>query len=147
MSVALAFPLGYGGILGLLFVLRYRHGSERYLPKENVIDIAKLLLKAIENQIEQQNIKSKFYQAVLALLYLLRFRKTDPTFLLPGSDEAKAFVARIERIAEDGVGHVEEPKRERKIIEATEAIKNYIDYKPDYSVIVTFAEEADQERD
>ena len=138
-------PLQYSALTGLLFLLRYRKYTEELIAPEYAVKLCGWVLDAIEGQILQQNIKLKFRQAVLTLLYLFRIRRADPTFLYPGGREAMVLESKLKIISQAGQTHAKDEKSKNDISDVISSIIGYINYKPDHSIIATFNEEEARE--
>lgn len=140
-------PLSDQSISGLLFLLRYRRNSENALSASNAFNLCGLLVEEIAAEISEKNIKRKFYNGVLTLLYLLRVRRAVPSFLSPDSPAARDLIGKLDKIERDGYRHSRDADMKTKIKTAIEGIRGYVEYRPDHSLIASFLEEAEKPGD
>lgn len=107
-------PFPIESMRSLVRVLTYREYGWRSLDNDMARNFSSRAADAICIEVEHHNVKQKFFQCVLLILALLRFRIANPSFLDPG-DQTSVF-KRIENCLHKGVEIARNQNNNDKII-------------------------------
>jgi hypothetical protein len=108
-------------------VLRYREQAPSALTEESALGLAQLTLSLMEQEAQANKYAAKFFQSVLLLLYLLRFRKLNECF----SPQNASAMKRFERgmlLIQKSIDYFSTQKDHAKVGKSKAALKDFEDF-------------------
>ncbi|MFH0801894.1 MAG: hypothetical protein V2A78_05845, partial [bacterium] len=119
-------------------ILTLRENGQDALNEKTVDILLKAVLKVIEDYANKNKYKNKFFESIKLLLYILRYRKCDGSFLATSSEQTDKIKEKLTGYLPGMKGNMSQDrfKDAEKIIKGTIGYLNYVG-KTDFLPILT----------
>lgn len=108
--------------------LRYREQAPSALTEKSAWGLAQLTLSLMQQEAQSNNYASKFFQGVLLLLYLLRFRKVDNKCFSPQNTSALKIFEGGMLLIQKSIDFFSATKDLAKVAKSKAALKDFEDF-------------------
>lgn len=108
-------------------LLRYQENAPAALTEKTAHDMAQLTISLMEQEAQEHKYAQKFFQGVLLLLYLLRFRKVSDDFP-PGDASSMATFDQGMPLIQQAIDYFVSKKNHGQTEKAKAALKDFADF-------------------